>query len=149
MSNLNSLVRDALDRRRLNGKGCFVHNAAAVELLDYGFDAVAAIENEVGTLTSTDQPRDFDSVMVIYARLIRELQLADRCTAFLKRLDPSFRISALGGLAIAWRVKDPQRECGPSALPELLRQYLLDILSSGSDAERLAARRILEDSGPG
>jgi hypothetical protein len=149
MSNLPELVREALDRRRAEASGgCFVHNAAAAELMEYGCEAVATIESEVSTLATADHPRDLDSVMVIYARLIRELQLGDRCVAFLRRLQPPFRQSALDGLAIGWRVKDPQRACGPSTLPEPLRHYVEEVLSSGSDTERRTARRILDDHAP-
>jgi hypothetical protein len=73
MNDLNQLVREALERRREEHQGCFVHNAAAAELLDYGGDAVDAIENAVLASLPDESgtgsfPRDLDSVMVVYTR---------------------------------------------------------------------------------
>jgi hypothetical protein len=144
MSKLRELVREALNRSREKRSGSFAHNAAAAELMDHGLDAVTAIEDEISALAPTDRPRDLESVMVVYARLIRALPLGDRYCEFLRRLPPPFRLAGLKGLAIGWQVKDPQRPCGPTALPEALRNYAEEISSSGSEVERSAARRILE-----
>jgi len=65
MSNLHQLVREALERRREERSGCFFHNAAAAELMDFGCDAVAAIESEISALAGEDHARDLDSVMVM------------------------------------------------------------------------------------
>jgi len=144
MKNLHLLVREALERRRVEAAGCFVHNAAAYDLMDYGCDAVAAIEVEVSTLSPTEKPRDLASVMVVYARLIRELHLGDRCAAFLRRLQPSFRLDALAGVSIAWQVIDPDRECGARTLPESLFRYAEEILSNGTAREQRVARMIID-----
>ena len=100
MNDLNQLVLEALERRREEHQGCFVHNAAAAELLGYGGDAVDAIES--GVLASLPDesgsgsfPCDLDSVMVMYTRLVRQLQLEHRCAAFLRGLPPRFRTSGL------------------------------------------------------
>jgi hypothetical protein len=145
MSKLRELVREALNRSREKRSGSFTHNAAAAELMDHGWDAVPAIEEEISALAPTDRPRDLESVMIVYARLIRALQLGDRYCEFLRRLPPPFRLAALKGLANGWQVKDPQRPCGPTALPESLRNSVEEISSRGSEAERSTARKILED----
>src|ERR1700733_13673005 len=79
MNNLHQLVREALDGRREEHSGCFVHSVAAFELLQHGVYAVSAIESEVSSLATKVfdefQPRGLDSVSVIYARLIPDLQL--------------------------------------------------------------------------
>jgi hypothetical protein len=146
MNELNELVREALERRREERQGCFVHNAAAVELLDYGADAVDAIETEVLASLTDDAdsgcpPRDLDSVMVMYVRLVRQLQLEDRCTAFLRRLPPRFRPSGLGGVHIVWSNNHPK----PGPLPEPLHRYIQDLSVSGTEAEQRIARMALRD----
>ena len=123
-----------------------MHNAAAAELLDYGADAVASIESEILAITSDESrehslPRDLDSVMVMYARLIRDLELTNRCVAFLRRLPPSFRRSALGGIHIAWSNNHPK----PGTLPDELRRYVEELLLTATDSERRIVQMTLRD----
>jgi hypothetical protein len=146
MNKLSQLVREALDRRREESQGCFIWNAAADELSDYGADAVAAIERELLALIPDESggaslPRDLDSVMVVYARLIRQLELADRCVAFLRRLPPHFRCCALRGVHIVWSNNHPR----PGALPDGLHRYVHELLMSATDLEQRIAQMALRD----
>jgi hypothetical protein len=140
MNDLAELVREALARRREERNGCFVHNAAAAELLEHGATAIPAIEAAVlepGRLV----PNDLTSVMVMYFRLVREFGLTSPNLEFLNRLPASHRLDALIGISAAWGIKDPRLP----ALPAAFRQYAETALQIGSDKERLAAGRVLRD----
>jgi hypothetical protein len=141
MSKLQQIVHEALDRLREACSGCFVHNAAAVELLGHGDEAISAIETEV--LARADQqrrPRDLPSVMVIYSQLLRRFDSADRAVTFLQRLPQPFREQALSGACSAWHLHFPK----PVALPPSVRLYLEEMLQTGGDAGRRTAQRILQ-----
>jgi len=142
MNDLTELVREALARRREERNGCFVHNAAAVELLDHGATAIPAIEAgvlEAGALA----PKDLASVMVMYFRLVRQLGLTSRALEFLNRLPAPYKLDALAGIGTAWSIKDP----GLPALPAAFRQYAEAALQIGSDKEKRVAGMILRDHG--
>jgi hypothetical protein len=141
-NDLAELVREALARRREERNGCFVHNAAAAELLEHGATAIPAIEAgvlEPGRLV----PNDLTSVMVMYFRLVREFGLTSPNLQFLNRLPASHRLDALIGMGAAWGIKDS----GLPALPAAFQQYAETALQIGSDKERRAAERILRHHG--
>ena len=141
MSELHQLVRDALDRLREERSGCFVHNAAAVELLDHGAEAIPVIESEVLTLAAQNRrPRDLASVMVIYSQLLRRFGFGDQGVSFLQRLPQSFREEALSGAYSAWHLHFPE----PTTLPHSVCSYLEQVLATGSGEERKTAQRILQ-----
>jgi hypothetical protein len=140
MNDLRQLVHEALERRREERSGCFVHNVAAVELLEHGAEAVAAIENEVLALATRDGPtvpRDLASVMVIYGQLVKRLDDGDRCMPFLNRLPHSFLRGTLECVCGAWR--NPVL----SVLPRSLRSYVEGIAATGMESERREAKRVL------
>jgi hypothetical protein len=117
-----------------------------VSLEGYGTDAVDAIES--GVLASMcdesaggSLPRDLDSVMVMYTKLVRKLQLEHRCAAFLRRLSPRFRTSGLRGIHIIWSNNHPR----PGPLPEPLHGYVQELSESGTEPEQRVARMALRD----
>jgi DNA-binding GntR family transcriptional regulator len=141
ISELSRLVHEALDGLREERSGCFVHNAAAVELLEHGAEAISVIESEVLALADRKRrPRDLASVMVIYSQLLRRFESGDRGVSFLRRLPQTFREEALSGACSAWHLHFPK----PGALPGSVRTYVEELLQSGGDAERRTAQRILE-----
>lgn len=140
MNVLAELVREALARRREERNGCFVHNAAAVELLEHGGAAIQAIETEI-LEPGPFVPKDLTSVMIIYFRLVRQFGLTSRSIEFLNRLPAQCRLDALTGISAAWGIRDP----GLPALPAALHQYAETALQTGSDKEQRTARKILQD----
>ncbi len=143
MNSIHQLVVEALEERRKESFGCFVHNAAAAELVEHGSEAVSAIESEVLACAARDCsviPSGLGSVMVSYSHLVRRLNAADRCVAFLHRLPQLIRQSNLACVCSAWRVNDPDTD----DLPESLRSYLEGFLTTGTEAERREAERILK-----
>ena len=141
MTDLKQLVHEALDRLREERTGCFVHNAGAAELLEYGTDAIAAIENEVLALAEPGRrPRDLVSVMVIYSQLLRKFEVGNRAVTFLRRLPQSFREDAIGGACGAWHLHFPT----PCTLPGSIRDYLEELRQNGTELERRTATKILQ-----
>ena len=141
MNDLKKLVREALDGSRVHRSGNFVHNAAAVELLEHGTDAISEIENEHLALAKQGRrPSDIASVTVVYSQLLRKFDSAERAISLLQRLPSEFREEALGGVFSAWHLHFPT----PGKLPEAVCHYLRNIYNEGSEKERHEAQRILQ-----
>jgi len=140
MQDLQLLVQEALDRRRETRMGCFVSNAAAIELFEFGVEAVPVIEEEVLTfLGRGNEPTDLDSVLVIYARLVRKFDFTARCLEFLGRLPSISRVPLLKGIYVAWLMREPL----PGALPPMLLNCVKHIAETGPEGERRVARQIV------
>ena len=122
-------------------RGCFVSNTAAHELLDYGLDAISAIESQVLDLAAqTVIPYGLASVMVTYSRLVRRFEADDRWVMFIRRLLPAFREHALIHACAAWNSQDPTLR----VLPDSIRACVEEISRNGTEKERRRAEWVLQ-----
>ena len=126
MSNLTTLVDDALHYRNVGGHGCFKHSQDAVDLLKHGEAALNEIEratiSDVATRSNPDELRGFHSVMVTYNKLIDENQLYGRAVDFAKMLPPDCLVFLLSGMYIVFGCGKPTRK-----LPTTYCDYLIEL----------------------
>jgi hypothetical protein len=141
MSDIRQLVREALDGVRMKRSGSFIENVATSELLERGAEAVTAIEAGVLSCAAEGgQPSGLGNVLVVYSKLVRELELGDQSVAFLRQLQPAFRMEALCSLNIVWRLSPPFSGVSPASL----RGWVRNVQATGSDRERELAGKLLD-----
>lgn len=142
------LIREALNRERMQRHNAIVFNIACEDLLELGEDVLESIEKvlieEVApTLVDVKPCRyepliDLSGVLCVYFKICKESS-SNRSTIFLRTLSGRLLVEALLAIWATWLGGAPPRE----PLPGLLYDEVLRIANEDSDVAGKKAKQLL------